>query len=128
MQRRFSHAEARALLPELLVHADLVVRLRAELASAQAAVRRGEPPDGGLAEAKALEAHLQEAVDWFAANGVELKGIAPLVADFPIELDGDLVLLCWLEGEQDLRWYHPVETGFMGRRRLPEAALGEVEG
>jgi hypothetical protein len=29
------------------------------------------------------------------------------------------VLLCWLEGEEELAWYHHVGLGFAGRRRLP---------
>ena len=115
----FTVATARALLPQLLERADTIVSLRADLADAQAALARGLQPDGGLAQVKAVEAHLQEAVDWFSASGIELKGIAPLVADFPGELDGEPVLLCWLEGERELGWYHPATTGFMGRRRLP---------
>ena len=120
MEGLFTMEDARALLPQLLERADTIVRLRADLADAQVAVRSGGEPVGGLPQAKALEAHLQEAVDWFGAAGIELKGIAPLVADFPAELAGEAVLLCWLEGETALEWYHPVGTGFMGRRRLPE--------
>jgi hypothetical protein len=33
------------------------------------------------------------------------------------------VLLCWLEGERELAWYHKAEFGFAGRR-LIQAALG----
>jgi hypothetical protein len=34
-------------------------------------------------------------------------------------LKGEPVLLCWLEGEQRLNWYHRMECGFPGRRMLP---------
>jgi len=27
-------------------------------------------------------------------------------------------LLCWLEGDPDLAWYHRVDLGFAGRRPL----------
>jgi hypothetical protein len=50
--------------------------------------------------------------------GVEVKGFAPLLVDFPSELDGSPVLLCWLEGEAELGWYHRPEYGFVGRRPL----------
>jgi hypothetical protein len=53
------------------------------------------------------------------ATGVELKGFAPLLVDFPAELDGDDVLLCWLEGDEELAWYHRLDLGFLGRRPLP---------
>src|SRR5487761_1133026 len=34
-------------------------------------------------------------------------------------LDGEPVLLCWLEGESALSWYHKAAHGFAGRRRIP---------
>ena len=114
----FTLAEAQSLLPALRAQAEKVIGLRADLADSQAAIQRGETPPGGLAEVKALEARLQEAIDWFADNGIQLKGFAPIIVDFPSELDGRPVLLCWLEGETELGWYHPAEVGFMGRRRL----------
>jgi hypothetical protein len=120
MAPRFTLNEARDLLPTLREHAERIVRLRADLADASAALRTGSEPAGGIPEVKALEAHLQEAIDWFTAQGIELKGIAPLIVDLPSELDGKKVLLCWLEGETSLGWYHTAETGFVGRRRLPD--------
>lgn len=125
--RTFTLDEARALVPALLDHAQRIIELRADLATAQAGRRRGDEPPGGLAELKSLEAHLQEHVDWFAAEGVQLKGIAPLIADFPGSLDGRDVLLCWLEGETAIEWYHPAHTGFMGRRPLPGSHPGGTD-
>lgn len=122
--RHFSLAEARGLLPALRERADHIVTLRADLAAAQSLHRRGDELPGGLAELKSLEAHLQEHIDWFASEGIQLKGIAPLIVDFPSTVEGDPALLCWLEGESALAWYHPAETGFMGRRRLPGAHGG----
>lgn len=121
MERSFTLDEARGMLSELREHTDYIVGLRADLAEARTALDRGEEPPGGLPEVKALEAHLQEAVDWFRERGIQLKGIAPVIVDFPSELDGKPVLLCWLEGETTLDWYHPPELGFMGRRRLPDS-------
>jgi hypothetical protein len=46
--------------------------------------------------------------------------LAPLLVDFPGALDdGTPVLLCWLEGEPALDWYHRLDLGYAGRRRLP---------
>lgn len=120
MDARFTIEQARRLLPQLQEQAERIVRLRADLAEAQVALRHGAEPAGGIPEVKALEAHLQEAIDWFGARGIHLKGIAPLIVDFPSDLAGEHVLLCWLEGETSLAWYHRPEVGFMGRRRLPD--------
>jgi hypothetical protein len=63
-----------------------------------------------------MQARLSELLGWFPAQGLDVKGIAPLLLDFPAELSGEPVLLCWLEGEEELRWYHKAQHGFAGRR------------
>jgi hypothetical protein len=116
----FTIEEARRLMPEVREHAASVIEVRADLAELAASISAGEGSTlGGVPEAKALEAQLHELLTWFTSAGIELKGWAPMLVDFPSMLDGDDVLLCWLEGELDLEWYHRVELGFPGRRRLP---------
>jgi hypothetical protein len=123
VERIFMLEEARLLMPDLLAKADDVVRARADLVEVQSALNLGTVSAlGGLPEAKALEAQLSEILGWFTAEGLDLKGIAPLLLDFPARLDGDSVLLCWLEGERELRWYHKPEHGFAGRRPIPDGA------
>ena len=115
----FTVAEARAELVRLLPVLDEVVRLRAEHAELRAAVDGGaSTPLGGLPELKAATARLDDLLTQVQATGAELKGIAPLLVDFPSELDGVPVLLCWLEGDRQLDWYHRTDLGFAGRRRL----------
>jgi hypothetical protein len=119
----FTLEQARLLMPDLLARADEAVRVRADLVELQSALNHDRTsPLGGLPEAKALEARLSELLGWFSSEGLDLKGIAPLLLDFPAELDGDTVLLCWLEGERELRWYHKPEHGFAGRRPIPGTA------
>lgn len=116
----FTVAAARQLMPEVLRRAAELVPVRADLAELRMAVEAGRDSDlGGLPELKALEARLHEGLSWFPANGIQVKGIAPLLLDFPSDLDGEPVLLCWLEGEEALDWYHHQALGFMGRRRIP---------
>lgn len=119
MATTYTLEQARAQLSALRANVAELVAVRADLVEVQAALRRGEPTEGGVPEAKALEARLQETVDWFPERGIQLKGIAPVIVDFVSELDGDEILLCWLEGETSLDWYHRPELGFMGRRPLP---------
>lgn len=120
MDRIFTVEEARRLLPEVLARAETLVTVRADLVEIRQALGDGsQSPLGGLAEAKALEARMSELLGWFPASGIELKGLAPLLIDFPAMLDGEPVLLCWLEGESQLGWYHKAGHGFAGRRRIP---------
>jgi hypothetical protein len=119
----FTVDDARAELTRLLPLLDDVVRLRAEHAELSAAVAGGPPsPLGGLPELKGVTARLDDLLTRVQETGAELKGIAPLLVDFPSELDGVPVLLCWLEGDRALRWYHRADLGFAGRRPLPPPA------
>ena len=121
----FTVAEAQAELTRLLPVLDEVVALRADTAELSAAVAGGPPTAlGGLPELKAAQARLDELLTAVQQTGAELKGIAPLLVDFPGELDGVDVLLCWLEGDRELRWYHRSDLGFAGRRPLPAALPG----
>ena len=123
VDRIFTLEQARLLMPDLLAKADDVVTARADLVELRIALEQGTAsPLGGIPEVKALEARLSEILGWFTAEGLDLKGIAPLLLDFPARLHGDEVLLCWLEGERELRWYHKPEHGFAGRRPIPGAA------
>ena len=118
--RLFGVDDARALLPEVRRRVAELVEARADLTELSMDLRRSRASAlGGLPEAKALQARLDEMLEWFPDQGIELKGFAPLLIDFPAELDGVSVRLCWLEGESSLDWYHRSDLGIAGRRRLP---------
>jgi len=116
----FTLEEAAAELTALLPTLDEVVALRADAAELAAAAQQGGRPTplGGLPELKSAQAHLDELLTRVQQTGAELKGLAPLLIDFASELDGVPVLLCWLEGDRSLRWYHRTDLGFAGRRPL----------
>jgi hypothetical protein len=116
----FTVPEARAELGRLRPVLAQIVELRADAAELAAALTAGGPPTrlGGLPELKAAQARLDELLSVVQATGAELKGFAPLLVDFPSERDGVPVLLCWLEGDEELAWYHRADLGFAGRRPL----------
>jgi hypothetical protein len=116
----YSVEQARAVLAELRPLIEDLIRLRADAAELAAAVRNGDTsPLGGLPELKAAQARMDEVLSSIAAKDIQIKGLAPLLLDFPGQLDGVPVLLCWLEGDPDLGWYHRDDLGFAGRRPLP---------
>ena len=111
-------------MPDVRRMAAGIIEVRADLAELSSALRNGnDSPLGGIAEMKGLEAQLHELLSWFSEQGIEVKGAAPIIIDFPSGLLGAPVLLCWLEGEPELAWYHQLELGFLGRRRLPPEAM-----
>ncbi len=134
--RVFSLDEAHLLMPMVRQRTAEIIEIRADLAELAMELRSEGGSDSGgatevrtpvtgrdmsgqgIPEAKALEAQLDELVSWFSDEGIEVKGLAPVLVDFPAVLDGVSVRLCWLEGETELGWYHRTELGFVGRRPL----------
>lgn len=116
----FTVAEAGEVLATLLPVLDRIVEVRADARQLATDLEAGGAgPLGGLPELKAAQATLDELLTQVQSTGVELKGFAPLLLDFPADLDGESVLLCWVEGERELGWYHRSDLGFAGRRPLP---------
>ena len=54
-------------------------------------------------------------------EGILIKRIDTALVDFPYLLeDGKEVYLCWMQGEQEIEFWHDIETGFSGRRPINE--------
>jgi hypothetical protein len=45
------------------------------------------------------------------------------LVDFPSVIDGKEVFLCWRSDEDDILYYHEMETGFAGRKLIPPEEL-----
>lgn len=54
--------------------------------------------------------------------GVEMKGFDIGLVDFPGEVDGHSVYLCWRLGEPAVAHWHERDAGFAGRRPLAPSA------
>ena len=51
--------------------------------------------------------------------GVQMKGFDTGLVDFPGEINGKPVLLCWQLGEESVLYWHDENAGFAGRQPLP---------
>lgn len=49
---------------------------------------------------------------------VVLRDVDGGLVDFPAIRDGHEVYLCWRLGEDDIRYWHPIDSGLAGRRLL----------
>jgi hypothetical protein len=91
---------------------------------ARAAVDALDPGAGGgwpgraVAEATLV---LQRAVADLQSADIVVRDVMSGLVDFPAVRDGEEVYLCWLVDEPDIGWWHGLDTGFAGRRRLPGA-------
>jgi hypothetical protein len=54
------------------------------------------------------------------ATGVQVKDLDIGLLDFPCEVDGQTVLLCWKLGEAGITHWHGVSEGFAGRKPIDE--------
>lgn len=88
-----------------------------------AATARADDPDPRLPElerdTQALAAEIESCIREIQALGAEYK--TPLDAglvDFPADLDGRPVYLCWRMGETAVEHWHEIDGGFAGRQPL----------
>jgi hypothetical protein len=71
---------------------------------------------------------VREYVGELQALGVEPKGGAEGLVDFPAVLDGRKVYLCWKLGESRVLYWHDLDAGYMGRQPLrPESHFQSEE-
>jgi len=65
--------------------------------------------------------HLIEIIESLQEDGIMIKGIEEGLVDFPaLRNNGEEVLLCWKDGEDDISYWHTLDGGFRGRRPLEE--------
>jgi hypothetical protein len=74
--------------------------------------------DGYHAHLRSLERAFEKKIRVFEELGCELKGLEPGLIDFYSEKDGELIYLCWREGEEAVAHWHPLSTGYAGREPL----------
>ncbi len=125
--RRFTLAEARAALPTVKQHMEVIqaerraiLELRPEAwpALQKAALNGGNPAAGRLLDHfHRLEHHVKAIL----AMGVLVKDIDLGLVDFLARRQGQDVFLCWRYGEDDLRYWHPLDAGYAGRRPIVDS-------
>ncbi|HVL48997.1 MAG TPA: DUF2203 domain-containing protein [Candidatus Thermoplasmatota archaeon] len=75
---------------------------------------------GLQAQAEAAKLRAQKILDELTNLGVEVKDPVLGLVDFFAERKGDLVYLCWQEGEAQVSHWHTLEGGFAARRPVSE--------
>jgi hypothetical protein len=68
---------------------------------------------------KALQ-RLKDAIAEIDAMGVQVKDLDIGLLDFPCEVDGQVVLLCWKLGEDSITHWHGISEGFSGRKPIDQ--------
>src|SRR6266508_3409307 len=63
---------------------------------------------------------VKDAMSEIDAIGVQVKDLDVGLLDFPCEVDGQTILLCWKLGEKAITHWHGVSEGFAGRKPVDE--------
>jgi hypothetical protein len=66
----------------------------------------------------ALVQRAKDAIQEIDAAGVQIKDLDIGLLDFPFQLEGETVLLCWKRGEPRIEFWHRIEDGFAGRQPI----------
>lgn len=97
-------------------------RARVQEFELRAGMSSADHPDPGAEDAQRELQELAAQIDGFLGElreiGVEFKGYDVGLVDFPSEMSGRIVYLCWRLGERSVEHWHEVDAGFAGRQRL----------
>ena len=106
--RHWTLDEATAALPEVRAK---VQRLRAFV--------RARPTANG--QAARLDTEIASIVEELTADGIVVRDPERGLIDFPsLAPAGDTYLLCWLDGEDAIDWWHWPDAGFAGRTPIDQ--------
>jgi hypothetical protein len=61
---------------------------------------------------------LQAAIGAFQDREIVLRDLDRGLIDFPAILEEREVYLCWVEGEDEIGYWHDLDAGFAGRQEL----------
>ncbi len=132
--RTFVLEEAHALLPvleSLLRTAIAGKKVMEEVAAEMQALQERIFLNGGTfvdvvavarrkAERTKAEQRAKDALAEIDSIGVQVKDIDIGLLDFPCEVEGRTILLCWKLGEPSIAHWHGTDEGFAGRKPIDE--------
>jgi len=133
-ERTFTLNEAQSLLPvlESLLRAAMSAKKVVDEADAeQQALQHRVFLNGGMfldivplarrkAEWAKAEQRAKDALAEIDSIGVQVKDLSIGLLDFPCEVEGQTILLCWKLGEKSITHWHGVQEGFDGRKPIDE--------
>src|ERR1041385_3014779 len=132
MSRTFSLDEAQDLLPGLESLLRTAIDSKQLIESSEAefqALAHRIFMNGGMslnvvqiarrkAEREKAVQRIKDSMAEIDAMGVQVKDLDIGLLDFPCEVDGQVVLLCWKLGEKAITHWHGVSEGFAGRKPI----------
>src|SRR6516225_3393022 len=121
--KHYTRDEARALLPEIRRWLERLAQLRQVLERLEkrleALMKQGRDAGGQTVNEQVRTlADVQEILAEFQRRQIFIKDLERGLVDFPAIIGGKEVFLCWEQDEEDVEFWHDLESGFGGRERL----------
>jgi hypothetical protein len=121
--KHYTRDEARQLLPqisewldELRQARDLITHFDEQLGKA---ISLGDDLGGETVNRYVkMLAKFREILQRFLNRQIQIKDLDRGLIDFPAYVGGREVFLCWESGEEDIEFWHDLNTGYAGRERL----------
>jgi hypothetical protein len=125
-KKHYTVEEARELMPDIRKRVAELTHLRDRVTKADQRFTQLHATGCDLGGASVNEwirdlCRMREVLVWFESREIQLKDLERGLIDFPAVMAGREVFLCWEQDEEDIEFWHDLETGFAGRERLPEA-------
>ena len=121
--KHYTLEEARALLPQVRQWLVQIEQLHHRVNQLDkrlgGRLEQGEDIGGESVNtlAKTL-AEFKEALQKFRSREIQIKDLDRGLIDFPSLREGKEILLCWEKDEDDIEFWHDLESGYAGRERL----------
>ena len=121
--KHYTRDEARELLPQIRVWLAQIKQLRVEVErydqrlsglNADGRDTGGETVNSWIRAISSLQAVLME----FERREISIKDVERGLLDFPAIMGDKEIFLCWEADEDDIEFWHDLETGYGGRERL----------
>jgi hypothetical protein len=122
-EKHYTRDEARALLPQIRQWLERLNHLRKELEKFDKRLS-SLAADGGDVGGQTVNdwiralADMQEILVEFQRRQIFVKDLQRGLIDFPAIIGGKEVFLCWESDEDDVEFWHDLESGYGGRERL----------
>jgi hypothetical protein len=122
-RKHYSRDEARALLPQIRQWLKQLQVLRKKLTEQDQQIGHLLKTGNDLGGEKInhwirMLAQTKEVLEEFRAREIQVKDLDRGLLDFPAILAGREVFLCWEQDEEDIEFWHDIDTGYAGRERL----------
>ena len=118
-------SEANRLIPDLERHLAAIRRAKAVLIKVKDEIKKASAGGGSGAGGIYIQAleQMSEQLQAIQELGVIVKDLDVGLCDFPCQMNGRIVYLCWKHGESEIQWWHDTHSGFAGRQPIePEQA------